>query len=764
MRKQILLAACLVAIALVVGVFSGARSALTHSFASIEADEARRSIERVRQALWADLRQLEEVAEDYASWDELYDFVQERGSPDFLEHYFSRSGLDNIHVDVVWVVDGAGRTLVQLGTEGPPGSLNQLGQATLQGLMRYRSLLIGDLAVQLVRLPGGPMAVAVRPISRDLPPGMSDGFLMFGRYLDSHLIERLGRTTQLPIRITALDERGKPLLAVPPAVGDWLAAPHRDSDLLVQAGDPTRLASHVLLRDAEGKPLVVLSTTVSRAALQVAKGTITWVVATLLAGFTALVVLLVSVLNRSWRNRAAAQREWIDHQRKMSRLARRDSLTALPNRLHLQRLLPRLLARAARGKGRIALLHLDLDHFKNVNDSLGHGIGDCLLTTMAQRLRASVSAHDLVVRMGADEFLVVATALPSSVVVDPIAERLRSVLAAPVEIDGTVLLMSASIGISVYPDDGTNPEQLLRHADIALHTAKDQGRGTHRFYTPDMNIRLRERVGLERALRRALDHDELTVEYQPCLELQTLRTASLEALARWRSPEGSLIPPSRFIPIAEQSNLIIELGEHVLRKVFLQLSEWQRERLPLVPVSVNISVRQLEKTPLASVVAGLSQQYGVDASLVHFEITESAAMQNSQQPLGALQALRNLGSRILIDDFGTGYSSLSYLKHLPIDTLKIDRAFVRDMAVDANDAAIVRAIAAVARSLGMGLVAEGIESEEQLDCLRKLGCEYGQGFLFSPAVSADACRSILSGSRSRVVAEAPKLRWLNPVG
>ncbi len=538
----------------------------------------------------------------------------------------------------------------------------------------------------------------------------------------------------------------------------------RGPDLLIQTGDPATLRSHALLRDVEGRPLVVLSTTIARAALQIGKRTITWVVAALLCGFALVVALLVSLLNRSWRSRAAAQRQWLDHQRKMSRLARRDALTGLPNRLHLQRLLPRLMARAARDGSRLALLNLDLDHFKNVNDSLGHGSGDRLLAAVAQRLRSVVAAHDVVVRMGGDEFVIVATQLPDAVIVDSIAERIRSAIAVPLDLDGVTLSVVPSIGISVYPEDGTDPEQLLKHADIALYTAKDRGRGNHQFYTPEMNTRLRERLGLERALRQALDNNELFVEYQPCVDLQTLRTVSLEALIRWRTADGTYIPPSRFIPIAEQSNLIVEIGAYVLRRVCLQLSEWQRERLPLVPVSVNISVRQLEMTPLASVVSGLAQELGIDASLLHFEITESAAMQNSQQQLGSLQALRNLGSRILIDDFGTGYSSLSYLKHLPIDTLKIDRAFVRDMASDANDAAIVRAIVGVAKSLGLMLVAEGIESAEQLDCLRRLGCECGQGFFFSPSVSAEDCRNMLWQLRGpRTPLEAPKLRLLNPV-
>ena len=786
MRKQVLLAACLAAVLLIIGVFYSARSVLIHSFASIEADEARQSIERVRQALQADLHQLDVAAEDYALWDDFYDFVQAGKLQQEFEHYFSRGGLDNIHIDVVWVVDPSGHTLLQLGTDDPAGGLTDLSPATLRSLQSYTALLRDTTdsqrrTAQLVRMPAGAMAVSVRPIKRESHPGASAGTLLFGRYVDARVLQRLEQTSQLPVHATLLDEHGKPLLGVPRAVSDWLAwldhgssdvppgrtndvPPGRASDLLLQTGDPATLGSHVVLRDLAGRPLVVLSTTVARVALEVGKRTITWVVAALLMGFTLVLMLLVTLLNRSWRNRAASHRQWLDHQRKISRLARRDTLTGLPNRLHLQRLLPRLLSRAARDGTRVALLNLDLDHFKNVNDSLGHGMGDQLLTAVAQRLRSSTASHDVVVRMGGDEFVIVATLLPDALVVDSIAGRIRDALAVPLDIGGVTLTVAPSIGISVYPEDGTDPEQLLKHADIALYNAKDRGRGNHQFYTPEMNARLRERLGLERALRQALDNNQLFVEYQPCFDLQSMRTVSLEALIRWRTAEGTFIPPSRFIPLAEQSNLIVEIGEYVLRRVCVQLSEWQRERLPLVPVSVNISVRQIEMTPLASVVSDFAQELGIDASLLHFEITESAAMQNSPQHLGALQALRNLGSRILIDDFGTGYSSLSYLKHLPIDTLKIDRAFVRDMASDANDAAIVRAIAGVAKSLGLMLVAEGIESAEQLDCLRKLGCECGQGFFFSPSVSAEACRNMLWQLRGpRVPQEAPKLRLLNPV-
>jgi diguanylate cyclase (GGDEF)-like protein len=770
LHKKTLIVACVGAVALLVGVFTSTRLILMHSFATIEADEARQSIERVNQALQMDIRQLRSSAEDNGQWDQAYDFVLGR-RPAFVTENFTRVGLDTLRVQTVWIGDNTGRTLFAAGTRGAqPGALAQLDPDVSNDIQKYASLLVPqdgkDATVRLLRLPDGLLAFsAVRIVQTDhLGPGV--GILVFGRYLDEVLVRRLQEMSQSPVKLILLNDHGAPTTRVPASVAEWLATAERDhDDVFVRTNNGELLNSYSLLRDIEGRPLGILANTVSRTALQLGRRTIMWVVVALLLGFSLLVGVLITLLNRGWRIRAYEQRQWLDQQRKFSRLARRDVLTGLPNRLHLQKLLPRLLKRTNRDKLRLALLYIDLDHFKNVNDSLGHGSGDKLLKAIAQRLRAVVSTHDVVVRMGGDEFVVIATSLPNAEVVSSIADRIRRALVIPLDLDGVTMFASPSIGISVYPEDGSDPEQLLKHADIALNHAKDRGRGNHQFYTPEMNTRLRERLGLERALRQALERNQLSLEYQPSFDLQTLRPVSLEALIRWRTADGTYIPPSRFIPIAEQSGLIVEIGDWVLRRVCLQLSEWQRQHVPLLPVSVNISVRQFEHSNLANVVSVLADEMGIDASLLHFEITESAAMQDSQQHLGSLLALRNLGSRILIDDFGTGYSSLSYLKHLPIDTLKIDRAFVRDMAVDANDAAIVRAIVGVAKSLGLGLVAEGIETAEQLECLRKLDCECGQGFYFSPPVSAEACRAMLWQLRgpSRAAMETTKLRLLAPV-
>jgi diguanylate cyclase (GGDEF)-like protein len=446
--------------------------------------------------------------------------------------------------------------------------------------------------------------------------------------------------------------------------------------------------------------------------------------------------------------------------RRLARLAHHDSLTGLPNRLFLQRRLPKLIATADRDRSLIALLYVDLDHFKDINDSLGHSSGDRLLASVAKRLRSAVATGDMVVRMGGDEFIVIAQGLPAVSAVDYIARRIQEALSAQIDIDGVRLGVVVSIGISVYPNDGANLEQLLKHADIALYQAKARGRGNHQFFTDEMKTSLSDRLELEHALRRAIGTEQVFLEYQPSFDLQSGRPVGFEALLRWNHPQLGLIPPGRFIPIAEQGNLILELGSWVLRRVCKQLAEWHGMGLPLLPVSINVTPRHFDHGRLVDTVADLTREFDIDANLLHFEITESAVMHNSDQHLGALQALRNLGSRILIDDFGTGYSSLSYLKHLPIDTLKIDRAFVRDMATDPNDAAIVTAIIAVANSLGLHVVAEGVETQEQVAALLRLNCPTAQGFFYSRPISADTCRILLSNLQQRRIGDTAKLRVL----
>jgi diguanylate cyclase (GGDEF)-like protein/PAS domain S-box-containing protein len=452
---------------------------------------------------------------------------------------------------------------------------------------------------------------------------------------------------------------------------------------------------------------------------------------------------LMCLVARDVSARKRAERQLLENQRKLVQLAHHDALTGLPNRLYLQSRLPRVLAQAMRTEKLLALLYIDIDHFKNINDSRGHGSGDALLRLVAQRLRHTVAGTDMVARMGGDEFIVVITNLADRSGIEALAHRIMSAISAPIERDGGTFGVTVSMGISVYPEDSLDFEGLLKHADIALYQAKDRGRNNFQVFAADMNVRLMERVALEQALRRAVGTDQLFLEYQPIVDLPSGTMVGLEALLRWQHPDLGLVPPNRFIPVAEQCGAIIDLGDHVLRQVCRQLGEWVQDGLPLVPVSINISPRQFDRSRLQDTVEGLAREYGVDCALLSFEITEGAVMHDIEQHLGTLHALRRLGSRIVVDDFGTGYSSLSYLKHLPIDALKIDRAFVRDMATDSNDAAIVTAIVSMARSLGLRTVAEGVETADQMDRLATLGCDAAQGFYLDRPMNARAARAKL---------------------
>ena len=452
---------------------------------------------------------------------------------------------------------------------------------------------------------------------------------------------------------------------------------------------------------------------------------------------------LVCLLSRDVTTRKRAERDAADHRRKLSRLANHDPLTGLPNRLFLNLRLPRLLRRLADSHRLLAVFYVDMDHFKDINDSRGHPFGDKLLKIFAQRLKASIGAHDVVVRMGGDEFVVVVSLLNNLHAAELVAQRLVATAQAPIIIDDAMLTISASIGVAVYPLHAVNTEALLKHADIALYQAKQAGRNGYKLFNSDMNLELSEKLALEQALRHALGNNELYVEYQPILDLHTNALRSFEALARWRHPQMGLVPPARFIPVAEKSGLILPLGEFVLRSVLQQIQRWRHLGVPLVPVAVNISPLQLQRINLAELVARLISEFGVESKWLTFEVTESVVIHDYKEVVSTLQMFRELGSKVLIDDFGTGFSTLGHLKNLPIDGIKIDRSFVSEVSNKSSDRAIINGIISMARELKLYTVAEGIETVEQLAALRELGCDHGQGYYFASSLSVKDAEKML---------------------
>lgn len=429
-------------------------------------------------------------------------------------------------------------------------------------------------------------------------------------------------------------------------------------------------------------------------------------------------------------------------------LANFDTLTSLPNRSLLSERLSRAIVRAHRQDSRLAVLFLDLDRFKDINDSLGHAAGDRILRAAAVRLQQTVGEHHTVARLGGDEFTVVLEDLAQPHDAERMAREIINAFEAPLQLDDRrEVSISPSIGISLYPDHAQVPTELLKQADTAMYQAKAAGRRTYMRYDDNMDLAVRQRATVSGALRKVLDRGELRLVFQPRMSLAPARITGVEALLRWSSPEHGDIPPSEFIPIAEESGLILEIGEWVLREACLVLQRWRQHGLDEMTVSVNVSVLQLLRGDFTGVVARVLADVGIPPHLLELELTESVLMANAEQTAARLQAFRALGVSLAIDDFGTGYSSLAYLKRLPITTIKIDKAFVDGLPHDAEDAAITPTIVAMAHSLGLRVVAEGVETEAQMRFLAERGCDEIQGFWISPPLDALQCLAFVRNWR-----------------
>jgi diguanylate cyclase (GGDEF)-like protein len=450
-------------------------------------------------------------------------------------------------------------------------------------------------------------------------------------------------------------------------------------------------------------------------------------------------------------------------------LAYYDSLTGLPNRLSYKEGLNHALEQASRTGRHVAAFFIDLDHFSRINDTLGHEAGDQLLQQVAARLRISCreredevgpAAHALdpeVARLGGDEFTVLMPGLVDPQDAAKLARRILSSLAHPFRLGGHEVFINASIGIALYPGDGEDIDTLLMHADTAMYQAKEHGGSSYQTYSSSMNATALQRLTLENALRRALEREEFEVHYQPIVEARTGATVAAEALVRWRHPEHGLLLPSEFIALAEENGLIVALGEWVMGSACAQNRAWQEAGLPPIRVVVNLSSRQLTRG-ITDTVGRILQRSRLEARYLGLELTESVLVKHQKEGTDTLHALRAMGLHLSVDDFGTGYSSFSYLKHFPLDTLKVDRCFVREITSDPDDAAITTAMIAMGHALGLKVVAEGVETEGQQALLRKQGCDEMQGYLFSRPVPGDQFQAYLEGEPTRLSRGAREAR------
>ena len=504
------------------------------------------------------------------------------------------------------------------------------------------------------------------------------------------------------------------------------------------------IATYVPVRMAEGAPVeavLEIYGDVTELVARMQRGQ--WQIVGGVLAAMALVYMVVQVVLLNYRRRLreqeaqrAAQEERIRHQ------AYHDPLTGLPNRTRFGESIGEALRRAKRAQWQLALLFIDLDHFKRVNDSLGHDAGDRLLQLAAARIRSSIREADLLFRMGGDEFTVLLEDVHGPEEAAQVAQRVLDAIGEPLQLRHHELSVSASVGIALYPRDDLVEERLVKSADTAMYRAKELGRNRHAFFAPEMNRQMEHQMLMEAALRRAHKQGEFRVYYQPRISAARGRAIGAEALLRWHHPEWGVVEPARFVPLLEESGLIVPVGAWVLAEACRQARAW-RDAGAALRVSVNLSSRQFRSEGLIETVGSALRESGLAPQLLELELTESLLIEDVQRAMEVMTRLKALGVAISIDDFGTGYSSLGYLQRFPIDCLKIDRGFVRDLARSQKDAAIVDAISALARSLGLGLVAEGVEEPAQVELLRALHCDEMQGHLYSRALPAEQLAEVL---------------------
>ena len=863
------LAVYLAAALIVFGTWAASRYLILRKFENIEQNEISRNIEVMRKALVAKNTEIEMASRDYARWDDMYSYVSTLDA-NFEYQNFSEAGLDEMNVDLVWVLDPQERLLSSFENDTDDALYNHPASApTIAEIARLtpivRSVLDQEGTLRLVLISGVPHVIAAHTILHSDRSGPAAGMLVFARRIANPEIASIGADSQLEVNFAMLTDR-----AVADEKAEILVAP--DGRRVVRRSD-TAIEGQLRLDTVGNRPIAVLSTTQARNVMQSGQQGVRYLV-----GWVALLIAIVvaawhaysgrlrrtseaaaisetryrAIFDRAAsgivlfdpttrrvldanpqaqrlvgasldelrrrdiatifdtpvslapgkqdepaENRAAqlirgdderrdvelsvvdldpatgrvhamllqdishrreAERRAQEHQLSLQHLATHDALTGLPNRAFLNEELPRLIDEAARRGDSLSILYIDCDNFKNINDSRGHSIGDDYLRSVARRLRDSIASPDLVVRMGGDEFLVVTRHYGLEPDSAAIAERVAAALKKPVRLGEATYSATTSIGMSVYPRDATTMSELLRSADIALYEAKARGRDNVQMFDAAMNKRVHTRLALEQDLRSAVNRDAIEIHLQPIVDIRSGRLVSFEALARWNDPRHGAVPPLAFIEVAEASDLIVELGECVIRNVARQIAAWTRAGLKPVPVAVNVSAKQLKRSNLPDRIVAIAHEFDIAPHQLEVELTESVAMQDSEQHVTKLHALRDLGVRVSVDDFGTGYSSLAYLRNLPIDYLKIDRTFVRDMNVDRNDAAIVRAIISMAQSLHLGTVAEGIETREHASQLLALGCSTGQGYFFSKPMLASETNELLRTMRGAApMATGPSL-------
>ena len=750
---------------------------LMPSFAELERADARTAMRRIDYAFELRMDRLTAAAKDWGNWSDTYRFVQDR-NPTYAAASATDVALKQLKISAFAVVDPHGKVLLvkelPVGT-APAAHLAMLAGKSLPPDFPWRGPLdFGQSPKGFVHSDQGVVMLAAAPVLDGNGAGPVRGMVLMGRLLTSDEVRAVGAQAQAQLTIMP-------------------AAIHNGAAQLLETENTTQVYRSV--NDIYGKPIMTVRVDVPRDITQRGRSAVTYASAYLIGALLLLLITLVVVLNRvvlrpldlvtrhaiaigkdtdltrkldlhlsgsdeigtlaAELNRMVAR--LAESRRQLVQLAYFDTLTGLPNREHSHsRLLAAIDAAGQQADRSLAVLYLDLDNFKRVNDTLGHTVGDQLLREIADRLRNALRYDDLLchtgdiavrpgdaARLGGDEFLVVLPNLRSRTDAGAMAERLIQELREPIRLAHNELVVTPSVGIAVYPQDGTDPQSLLRNADLAMYFAKRASPGSFAYYDAAMNAAALQRFTIEDRLRGALNRNEFSLSYQPQFDLASGSVSGMEALLRWHNAELGMVPPAEFISVAEETGLILPIGEWVLRCACRQAKEWQDAGLPIGRMAVNVSCRQFEWPQYPAQVATILRETGLDPAHLELEITESVVMADETWAAKALTDLKQLGVSLAIDDFGTGYSSFGRLRHFAVDRLKIDRSFVTRIGDGGNDRAIAAAIIAMSRSLRINVTAEGVENVPQLLFLQQHACQDAQGFLLSKPLPADQAGALL---------------------
>lgn len=729
------------------------------SYLRIEQEQATNNGLRVVSALDETVRAVQTVTTDWSVWDESYRFIKDHNKQ-FIAVNLVPGSFTAANVDVMLFFDVTGKLVQAASLNAQTGMMTGTSTALLRYMQGSPFIQVPkvDSAIRgIVSLPSGLLLAASHAIVTSNKTGPVRGALVMGRFLTQENIDNIRRITKVNVSFVMLNEVEHN--ANLKAIYNRLL----ETDSVMQAVDNRTMMLYRLLFDIEKKPVALLKITMPRTIYLAGIGTIRYYNMIFIAYsilFSALLwsllhvlivkrieqfstqfhvspeneAMLIKVMNQSTDEIALASSLY--HQ------AMHDPLTGLANRNLLYEIFNRATSDKHSEEYKIAVLFFDIDHFKRVNDTLGHGVGDSLLICMAKRLQVGLRKGDVAARLGGDEFVVLLTNVHQSQL-KAVVERVYQQLADPVNIQGHELLLLSSLGISVYPDDGESIDGLIKKADTALYYAKEKGRHRYQFYSHELQKILRDAHKQEVALQRALDKHEFLVYYQPIFDLKTGQILSLEALLRWRHPEKGVISAGDIIPVAEKTGLIEEIGGWVLQTVCAQLAAWVKKGVPIVPVAVNISSMQAKRISISKQISDILRQTNISPHYLELELTETGFIEITPIILKELYLLKEMGVQLSVDDFGTGYSGLRYLKSLPVNKIKIDQSFIKDIMTNADDRAITLAIIDIAHQLKLVVIAEGVETLEQLNFLREHQVDAVQGYFLSSPLDAEHCEKML---------------------